>query len=160
MLSTCDLYDEHLEAIRVLPSGLRHFGGREKFHGPAETVKCYEDNSRVKALAESGGEGRVMVVDAGGSLRRALVGDLVAKAALANNWAGIVLWGSVRDIAELKRLDIAIMALAHTPRKSVRNDEGQVGLDIHIADIPVSPGDYVVADADGVLVFPKDGPRP
>lgn len=160
MKSTCDLYDIHLESIGTLPPGLRHFGGTRAFHGPVETVKCFEDNSRVKELAESTGEGRVLVVDAGGSERNALVGDLVADAAARNGWTGIVIWGAVRDTAALARLDIGIMGLAATPRKSVRNGEGQVGIDIRIGDVRVSRGDYLVADGDGALVFPKDGPRP
>lgn len=160
MKSTCELYDDHLEAIGTLPPSLRHFGGRAAFHGPIETVKCFEDNSKVKALAESPGHCRVMVVDAGGSVRHALVGDLVAGAALANGWAGIIMWGAVRDAAALGRLDFGVMGLASTPRKSVRNNEGQVGLPIRIGEVRIDSGDYVVADADGALVFPKNGPQP
>jgi regulator of ribonuclease activity A len=160
MLSTCELYDQHLEAIGTLPPALRHFGARAAFFGSVETVKCFEDNSRVKQLAESSGHGRVMVVDAGASVRHALVGDLVAKAAMDNGWAGIVLWGAVRDVAALRALDIGVMAIAATPRKSVRNGEGQVGIDIRIGDVRVSPGDFLVADEDGALVFPKGLPAP
>lgn len=160
MKSTCDLYDDYLETCGVLPPALRHFGGRGQFHGAVETVKCFEDNSKVKALAESAGDGRVLVVDAGGSTRHALVGDLVAAAARDNGWAGIVIHGAVRDSAELGGLDIGIMALAATPRKSVRNGEGQVGIDIRIGEVRIASGDYLVAGADGALVFPKNGPQP
>lgn len=160
MKSTCELYDDHLEAIDTLPASLRHFGGRLQFHGPAQTVKCFEDNSKVKALAESAGNGRVMVVDAGASTRHALVGDLVAGAAQTNGWAGIIIMGAVRDSAALGQLDIGILALATTPRKSVRNNEGQVGIPVRIGEVRVDSGDYIVADEDGALCFPKDGPLP
>lgn len=130
------------------------------FHGKVETVKCFEDNSRVKELAESAGNGRILVVEAGGSVRNALVGDFVAGTAAQNNWRGIVIWGAVRDIATLSRLDIGIMALAATPRKSVRCGEGQVGIDIRIGDVRICRGDYLVADEDGALVFPQEGPAP
>lgn len=160
MKSTCELYDDHLEAIGTLPANLRHFGGRLQFHGPAHTVKCFEDNSKVKALAEGPGDGRVMVVDAGASIRHALVGDLVAGAAQTNGWAGIIIMGAVRDSAALGQLDLGIMALATTPRKSVRNNEGQVGIPVRIGEVRVEDGDYIVADEDGALCFPKDGPLP
>lgn len=160
MKSTCELYDDYLDAADTLPPALRHFGGRSSFHGPAQTVKCFEDNSKVKALAESAGNGRVMVVDAGASTRHALVGDLVAGAALANGWAGIIIMGAVRDSVALKALDFGILALATTPRKSVRNDEGQIGIAIRIGDVRIEAGDYIVADEDGALCFPQNGPRP
>ncbi len=160
MKSTCELYDDYLEAVGTLPPSLRHFGGRVRFSGRVETVKCFEDNSKVKALAESPGEGRVMVVDAGASTRHALVGDLVAGAAQRNGWAGIVIMGAVRDSAALKELDFGILALATTPRKSVRNNEGQVGLPVRIGDVRVESGDHIVADEDGALCFPKAGPLP
>ncbi|MGB3339483.1 MAG: ribonuclease E activity regulator RraA, partial [Devosia sp.] len=152
MLSTCDLYDQHLETIGTLPPALIHFGAISSFSGAVETVKCFEDNSKVKQLAESPGHGRVLVVDAGGSVRHALVGDLVAKAAMDNGWAGIVLWGAVRDMAALRALDVGIMAIARTPRKSVRNGEGQVGIDIRIGDVRIASGDFLVADEDGALL--------
>lgn len=101
-----------------------------------------------------------MVVDAGASTRHALVGDLVAGAAVANGWAGIIIMGAVRDSAALSQLDIGILALAATPRKSVRNNEGQVGITVRIGEVRVDSGDYIVADEDGALCFPKDGPSP
>lgn len=155
MYVTCDLYDAHEDALGVLPSGLRHFGGKLAFHGPAETVKTFEVNTRVRELAHSPGEGRVMVVDGGGSDRRALMGDRLAAAAAENGWAGVVIWGAVRDVAELRRTDIGLMALACTPARCVRKGEGEVGLPITVAGVRVAPGDMIVADEDGALVAPK-----
>ena len=160
MKPTCDLYDDFLDALGVLPPGLRHFGGRGAFHGPATTVKCFEDNARIKELAATPGKGRVMVVDAGGSLRCAVLGDMIAGQAAANGWAGVIIWGAVRDRAAMAALDLGVMALAVTPRKSVRRGAGSVDLAIRIEGVVVQTGDYIVADEDGALVFPKDGPLP
>lgn len=160
MKPTCDLYDDHGDALGVLPPALRHYGGRTAFHGEAVTVKTFEVNSRVKELANTPGEGRVMVVDGGGSLRRALCGDVIAAEAMENGWAGIVIWGAVRDVEQLSRTDIGIVALGHTPARCVRKGEGEIGADLRIDGVAVAPGDHVVADADGVLICPGDGPRP
>ena len=160
MKPTCDLFDDHLDALGVLPVALRHFGGRGAFHGPAMTIKTFEVNSKVKELANTPGEGRVLVVDGGGSTRRALLGDVIGAEAAANGWAGVIIWGPVRDVAQLAELDLGIMALASTPRKCVRRGEGEAGIPVVIDGTPVAPGDYIVADEDGALVFPKDGPQP
>jgi regulator of ribonuclease activity A len=157
---TCDLYDEFLETIGVLPAGLAHFGGRESFHGPAVTVKCFEDNSRIKELAGQPGASRVMIVDAGGSLRCAVLGDVIAGEAVANGWAGIIIWGAVRDRRALAELDLGVMAIGGIPRKSTRRGEGQTDMAITLGNTAIEPGDLIVADADGVLVFPGKGPQP
>lgn len=154
MYVTCDLFDAHGDALGVLPTGLMHFGARRAFHGAAVTVKTYEVNSRVRELAHSPGEGRVMVVDGGGSDRRALMGDRLAAAAAENGWAGAVIWGAVRDVDELARTDLGIMAMARTPARCVRKDEGEIGCPVVIAGVTVRPGDMIVADADGVIVAP------
>lgn len=154
MYVTCDLYDDHGEALGVLPTALRHFGGRLAFHGPAQTVKTHEVNTRVRELANSPGEGRVMVVDGGGSDRRALMGDMLAAAAAKNGWAGAVIFGAVRDVAELRQLDLGIMALARTPARCLRSGEGEVGCPITIGGVRITPGDMIVADEDGVIVAP------
>ena len=160
MKPTCDLYDDFLDSVGVLPPGLQHFGGRGAFHGAAVTVKCFEDNTRIKELADTAGAGRVMVVDAGGSVRCAVLGDMIAGQAAANGWAGVIIWGAVRDRAAMAVLDLGVMALAVTPRKSVRRGEGSVDLAVRIEGVAVQSGDYIVADEDGALVFPKDGPQP
>ncbi len=160
MKPTCDLYDEYLDTLGVLPAALRHFGGRRAFHGKAVTVKTHEVNTRIRELALSEGYGRVIVVDGGGSTRRALLGDVLAAAAAQNGWAGLVIWGAVRDSRTLAEIDLGIMALATTPRKCIRSAEGEVDAPITIEGTKVEPGDYIVADEDGVLVFPKGGPRP
>ncbi len=160
MTPTCDLYDDFGEVLHVLPATLRHYGSIRAFHGPALTIKTFEVNSRVKELANRPGEGRVMVVDGGGSLRRALCGDMIAAEAAAHGWAGMIIWGAVRDVDQLAETPIGIMASGHTPRRCVRKAEGEVGADLLVDGVPVATGDYIVADADGALVFAKDGPQP
>ena len=150
--NTCDLSDEHGDAARHI-SSLRHFGGRSRFTGPIETVQCSEDNSRVKELANTPGHGRVMLVDGGGSLRCALVGDTIAGEAIANGWVGIVVRGGIRDIAALATMPIGVLALGTHPRKSARVGQGLAGVPIEIDGERFAPGDVLYADEDGIVVL-------
>jgi regulator of ribonuclease activity A len=149
---TADLYDRFPDEARVCEPLMRDFGGRIAFHGLIQTVKCFEDNTQVKTILGEPGVGRVLVVDGGGSLRCALLGDLIAAGAVANGWAGVILWGCVRDSAELATLDLGIKALAANPRKSERRGEGQRGGPVTFAGVRFAPGDWVYADCDGILV--------
>ena len=151
--NTCDLYDLHGDSARVISLPWSDFGGKAAFSGRAVTVKCFEDNSRIKELAENPGNGAVMVVDGGGSLRAALLGDMIAKTAADAGWAGFIVFGCVRDKAVLRTLDLGIKALSTTPRKSVRAGEGLVDIPIQIAGVWVRPGDRIFADEDGVLIL-------
>lgn len=155
--STCDLCDAHKGdtsgAFRVLPPVFRDLGGRPAFSGWVVTVKCFEDNTSVKALLESPGQGRVLVVDGAGSLRRALVGGNIAAAAARNGWAGIVVDGCVRDAAELAACDVGIRALALMPLPTERKAPGQVDVPVQVQGVWVRPGDRLYADADGIVVM-------
>jgi regulator of ribonuclease activity A len=157
--STCDLCDAHEEdswgSFRVLPSVFRDFGAGAKFSGPVATLRCPEDNSRVREAVNSPAEGRVLVVDANGSVRRALVGGNLALAAAKNGWAGILVNGAVRDIAELAVSGIPIKALALMPMRSVKRGEGQRDLPVEIQGVWVRPGDWLYADEDGIVVSAK-----
>lgn len=152
-LQTSDLYDRFEDEARVLPPLFLDFGGRAAFSGRVVTVKCFEDNSRIKEVLARRGAGRVLVVDGGGSLRCALVGDLIAGEAARNGWEGIVVWGCVRDRAVLRTLGIGIRALGATPRKSVRRNEGQIDVPVNVAGVPCNPGDVLIADEDGILLL-------
>lgn len=156
--STADLYDRFGPALGVCEPLLRDFGGRLSFFGEVETAKCFEDNTQVKAILGEPGQGRVLVVDAGGSLRCAMIGDLIAASAVANGWAGVILWGCVRDSAILATLDLGIKALATNPRKSERRGEGQRGVQVTFAGVRFAPGDWVYADRDGILVSARSLP--
>ncbi len=167
--STCDLCDIHKAAtddsFRVLPPVFQAFGGRARFSGPVSTVKCFEDNSLVKALLESKGTvdtahgpmGRVLVVDGGGSLRRALVGGNLGAAAVKNGWAGIVVNGCIRDVAELARCDVGVRALAAMPLPTEKRGEGQRDIPVQVQGVWVRPGDWLVADEDGVVLLAAAG---
>lgn len=156
-LNTCDLCDERKaqagDGLRVLPPVFRDFGGRSAFSGPVSTVKCFEDNSMVKAAVDGPGEGRVLVVDGGGSLRRALLGGNLARAAERNGWAGVVVDGCVRDLAELAQAAIGVRALAPLPLATDKRGEGQRDVPVQVQGVTVRPGDWLVADADGMLVL-------
>jgi regulator of ribonuclease activity A len=155
--STCDLCDAHKGdtdgSFRVLPPVFRDFGRRLAFHGPVSTVKCFEDNSMVKAAVESPGRGRVLVVDGAGSLRRALLGGNLGAAAARNGWAGLVIDGAVRDVAELAQCELGIRALAAMPLPTERRDQGQCDVVLQIRGVWVRPGDWLYADADGIVLM-------
>jgi regulator of ribonuclease activity A len=156
--ATCDLCDLHKGdvdgAFRVLPPVFRSFGARPRFAGKVSTVKCFEDNALVKAAVESPGQGRVLVVDGGGSLRRALLGGNLGAAAATNGWAGVVIDGAVRDVAELAECDLGILALAPVPMPTLKRNEGQRDVAVQLQGVWVRPGDWLVADADGIVVMP------
>ena len=159
--STCDLCDVHKAslltqadaAFRVLPPVFRDFGGVGKFAGPVSTIKCFEDNTLVKAAVDSPGEGRVLVVDGGGSLRRALLGGNLAAAAARNGWAGVLIDGCVRDVAELAACDVGIRALAAMPLPTDKRNEGQRDVAVQVQGVWVRPGDWLYADADGTVLM-------
>jgi regulator of ribonuclease activity A len=149
---TADLYDHYETQVRVCDPIFRDFGGRRAFAGAVVTAKCFEDNTQIKALLAEPGVGRVLVADAGGSLRCAMLGDLIAASAVAQGWAGVILFGCVRDTDELAGMELGVKALAANPRKSQRRGEGQRDLAVSFAGVSFAPGDWVYADADGILV--------
>lgn len=154
--STCDQCDARKNddsgVFRVLPPVFRDFGGVRKFSGPVSTVKCHEDNSLVKAAVDSPGQGRVLVVDGGASLRRALVGGNLGAAAARHGWAGVIVDGCVRDVAELATCQVGIRALASMPLPTEKRNEGQRDVPVRIQGVWVRPGDWLYADEDGIVV--------
>jgi len=154
--STCDLCDLHKNdrsgAFRVLPPVFRDFGARRRFAGAISTVKCFEDNSLVKAALDEPGRQRVLVVDGGGSLRRSLVGGNLAMAAERNGWAGVVVHGCVRDCAELAQTEVGIRALALMPLPTEKKNAGERDVPVQIEGIWLRPGDWLYADEDGMVV--------
>jgi regulator of ribonuclease activity A len=156
---TTDLLDENpgFEACRA---GLRPFGGRRRFSGTAVTVRCAADNSRVRELLNTPGAGRVLVVDGLGLLSVALVGDQLGAAAVRNGWAGILVHGCVRDSAALAALDLGVLALGLSPRRSDKRGEGVVGITVEILGARIRPGDRVYVDEDGVVVAPGGDTAP
>lgn len=162
--ATCDLCDAHKSDasgdFRVLPPVFRDFGAVRRFCGPVVTLKCFEDNSLLKAVLDSPGfedtpvgrVGKVLVVDGGGSLRRALLGGNLGQAALKNGWAGVLIDGCVRDVAELELLALGIRALACLPMPTEKRNQGQKDVAVQIQGVWVRPGDWLYADQDGTLL--------
>lgn len=155
---TADLADQHRDdgsgAFRVLPPVFREFGGSRRFAGRIVTLRCFEDNSLVKQAVESPGDRGVLVVDGGGSLRRALLGGNLGAAAARNGWAGIVIDGAVRDTAELANCGVGIRALAAMPLPPVKRGEGERDVPVRVQGVWVRPGEWLVADEDGIVVMP------
>jgi regulator of ribonuclease activity A len=167
IFSTCDLCDVHKNdatgEFRVLAPVFRDFGAQREFCGPVVTVKCFEDNSLVKATLDGDGfidtaagrVGKVLVVDGGGSLRRALLGGNLGAAAANNGWAGVVIDGCVRDVNELATLNIGIRALSCMPLPTEKLNQGQTDIAVQIQGVWIRPGDWLYADADGMVVSGK-----
>ena len=151
MLSTPDLSDLN-PAARVLPFQFRAFGLRSALYGPVATIACFEDNSRVKEAVAEPGEGRVLLIDGGGSLAKALTGDLVAKSAMDNGWAGMVIVGAARDVEVINTFDFCVMALGTTPMKTEKLGRGERGIVLTLGGVDVSEGDHLAGDENGVLI--------
>ena len=153
MHATTDLCDELGEAARVCEPLFADFGGVDAFEGPIVTLETYEDNTKVRATLEGAGEGRVLVVDGGGSTACALLGGKLAELAETNGWAGVVIHGCVRDTAEIEAFAVGVKALAAVPRKSRKDDAGEIGVPLNFAGVTFESGHYLVADRDGIIVL-------
>ena len=151
-IQTADLCDTHEDGLAVVAPMFASYGGRPSFGGPIATLKIFEDNSFVRKAVESPGNGRVLVIDGGASMRCALVGDQLAELAVKNGWAGLVVNGCVRDAVELLDCAVGIWAIATHPRRSDRQGIGQRDIPVDMAGVVVRPGDWCYADADGILV--------
>lgn len=149
---TPDLCDTYPELVRVLEPMFNNFGGRDSFGGKIVTVKCFEDNSRVKELLATPGHGKVLVVDGGASLRCALLGDMIGDSAVKNGWEGVIIYGCVRDVDALAELDLGVQALSSMPLKSNRKGIGEVDVPVTFGGVTFNPGEYVYADNNGVIV--------
>ena len=152
MQSTPDLCDQYPELVRVVEPMLSNFGGREQFCGQITTIKCFEDNSLVKQLVGTSGEGRVIVVDAGGSLRRACLGDMLAEQAASNGWAGLIIYGCIRDVDQIRATDIGVQALGVHPMKTDKKGVGKLNIPVTFGGVTFAPKDYVYADNNGIIL--------
>lgn len=150
-ISTPDLSDEHT-GVRALELPLINFGGVKRFGGKIVTIKCHEDNSLVKQAVAEPGEGRVIVVDGGGSQRRALLGDMLAEQAAGNGWAGLVIFGVIRDVDQIGDTALGVQALGTCPLKTEKLGVGQRDIVVSIGGVTISPGEYAYADNNGVII--------
>ncbi|OMH23145.1 S-adenosylmethionine--2-demethylmenaquinone methyltransferase [Tersicoccus phoenicis] len=150
--TTADLWDEHGETLQSVDRQFLDLGGRVRFSGPVRTVRCRNDNALVKAVLASPGDGAVLVVDGGASMRTALMGDLIAASAVENGWAGVIINGPVRDRTALAALPLGVKALGSNPRKSGKAGTGEVDVPVTIDDVTFRPGAKLWADEDGIVV--------
>lgn len=157
-VATADLADEFGADIRSCDLPFRQFGGKSAFFGKITTVRCFEDNALVKSILSEPGNGGVLVIDGGGSLHTALVGDVIAELARKNGWSGLVVHGAVRDSAMLRTLDIGVKALGTNPRKSSKTGEGTRGEPVHLGGITFHPGETLYSDEDGIVVVAAPKP--
>jgi regulator of ribonuclease activity A len=156
-MKTTDLSDKYNETVRVMePIGFRHFGGRLEFHGQIETVKCYENNTFVRAALEKDGTDKVLVVDGGGSNHCALLGDNMAGLAQDNHWNGIIIYGCIRDSLAVSKIDIGVLALGTNPRKSAKDRVGSSNIVVSFGGVDFVPGEFVYVDEDGVVVSDRE----
>ena len=151
-ISTPDLCDAHPDKVTVLEPVFRIYGAKHCFGGQVVTVRCFEDNSRVKEFAAHDGSGKVLVVDGGGSMRRALLGDQIAQAMVDNGWEGIVISGCVRDVEALNTIDLGIRALNSIPVKTDKRGLGDANVAVRLAGIDLHPGQWLYADESGIIV--------
>lgn len=149
---TTDLYDEHLEALQVAAPIFRDFGGRTRFSGMIVTLKALEDNTFIKAAFETDGRGKVLVVDGAGSMRAAMIGDVMATLGASNGWEGIVIHGCIRDSADVAKVDLGVKALGTIPRKTVKRNQGVMDIPLKFADVTFRPGEWLYADEDGIVL--------
>ncbi|MEQ9518601.1 MAG: ribonuclease E activity regulator RraA [Parvibaculum sp.] len=152
--ATTDLSDAHDGIVRHADPIFHDYGGRAAFHGPITTLRLFEDNALVRAAVEGPGAGRVLVVDGGGSKRCALFGGNLAQLAAKNGWAGVIVFGCVRDRDELEAEPVGVKALGHHPKKSVKQGQGAVDVAVTFAGITFAPGDWLYADRDGIITSP------
>ena len=151
-----DLFDANEGLLSAADAVFRDFGGTSSFAGPIRTIKCHEDNSLVAMRLREPGEGSVLVVDGGGSLRCALVGDNLVAAAIENGWAGVVVYGCVRDVKELAEMPLGVKALASNPLRSIKRDTGERDLAVSFAGVRFVPDAWLYADANGIGVTPME----
>jgi regulator of ribonuclease activity A len=143
-------------ALESCSTQFHSYGARPRFAGPIETVRCLEDNALVKSILATPGAGRVLVVDGGGSLRTALMGDLIAASAVTCGWAGVVINGAVRDVVALAGLDLGVKALGSNPRRSAKEGKGTTGEPVSFGDVEFRPGEWLYSDEDGIVLATRD----
>jgi regulator of ribonuclease activity A len=155
MRPTTDLYDDFEDIATTCSAQFRDFGARKQFSGRIRTVQCRNDNQLFRALMDEPGDGAVAVVDGKGSTEVALIGDIIAAKASKNGWSGVVIYGAVRDVLELAKIDLGIKALGVNPAKSVKRGQGAVDVVLHFGGARFEPGHWIYCDENGVLVAPE-----
>jgi regulator of ribonuclease activity A len=154
--ATADLVDDFADELVGCTTQFRSYGARARFYGPVETVRCLEDNALLKSVLATPGSGRVLVVDGAGSLRTALMGDMIAALAVSQGWSGVVINGAVRDVVALRDLNLGIKALGSNPRKSAKDGVGETGVPVSFGEAEIRPGMWLYSDEDGLVLATRD----
>ena len=149
---TADLSDETEGVAQIVQPGLQNYGGKTRFHGQIVTIKAFEDNSRVREQVRSPGQGKVLVIDNEGSMRCAMLGDMLAAAAIEHGWSGVVINGCIRDSVDIGEMEIGVKALATHPLRSVKQGKGEVDVEVEFLGARFRPGEYLYSDEDGILL--------
>ncbi|MFJ4286878.1 ribonuclease E activity regulator RraA [Paenarthrobacter nicotinovorans] len=149
---TADLYDEFGDQVESVSIQFLSLGARSRFSGPARTIRCFEDNALVKSILSEPGNGAILVVDGGGSLSTALMGDIIAQSAVSNGWNGVIINGAIRDREAMSQLDLGVKALGSNPRKSTKTGSGDVDVTLVLDGVAIGPGAMIYCDLDGILV--------
>ncbi len=149
----CDIYQDQVDVVEPIFS---NFGGRTEFSGQITTLKCFEQIDLIADTLEQNGEGRVLLIDGGGSLRRALIDAELAEMALDNGWEGIIVYGAVRQVAHLENLDIGIQALNSIPVLGEEKPQGELDIPVNFAGVTFYPGDYLYADLTGIILSQEE----
>ena len=152
--STADLFDDFEDQLQSCELSFQNFGGIKSFFGQISTIRCHEDNSLIRQTLSESGQGRVLVIDGAGSLRRALVGDMVAELARGNGWSGIVVHGAIRDSVAIGNLQIGFKALGTNPRRSTKTGSGFQNIPLQFGNISFTPNHWIYCDSDGIAVSP------
>ncbi|TKB45336.1 ribonuclease E activity regulator RraA [Thalassotalea mangrovi] len=152
--NTSELCNLYTDLVDVLEPMLSNYGGRSSFGGQVVTIKCFEANGLISQMVENDGTGKVLVIDGGGSARKALVDSYIAEAAAKNGWEGIICYGSVRDVDALEEIDIGIQAMVSIPVGAVDNDDGEIDVAVNFAGVTILPEDHIYADNTGVVLSP------
>lgn len=149
---TADLSDANEGSLQIVLPGLLNFGGRKRFHGEIVTIHSLDDNSRVREQIRTAGDGRVLVIDNDASMRCAMLGDMMAAALIENGWSGVVINGCIRDSVDISGMDIGVKALSTNPLRSVKEDRGEVNVELSFLGAIFRPGEYLYSDEDGILL--------
>lgn len=150
--ATADLYDDYGDDLQIPTPMFNDYGGNKVFSGEMVTVKCHEDNTYVRSTLEMPGQGKVLIVDGGGSLRCALLGDMLAELGIKNGWQGVIVYGCIRDSGVIAKMDIGVKALNTNPKKSLKKEVGERNIPVRFADVNFIPGQFIYADEDGFVV--------
>ncbi|WP_427791260.1 ribonuclease E activity regulator RraA [Brevundimonas diminuta] len=153
--ATADLCDAHPDTVKVCQTAFRSFGKIAAFHGPVRTLSVLDDNALVRQTLERPGHGAVLVVNGGGSLKRALVGDNLARLAIDNGWAGIVVHGAIRDSGVINTMNVGVKAVGTIPLRADREAIGEIDIPTSFGGVIFTPGEWLYADEDGLIVSPR-----